>query len=102
MNQDRVVIVGACRTAIGSMMGGLSAVPPAKLGATVISEAIQRARIEPDQIDEVIMGGILTAGFGQNVARQASIFAGVPVSVPAYTVNKVCGSGLKSVILASQ
>ena len=84
------------------MMGALSTVPPAKLGATVISEAIQRARIKPDQIDEVIMGGILTAGFGQNVARQASILAGVPVSVPAYTVNKVCGSGLKCVILATQ
>lgn len=97
-----VVIVSACRTPIGSFMGALSDIPPSKLGAIVIREAIQRAGIAPDQIDEVIMGCILDAGFGQGVGRQASIGAGVPVTTPAFTVNKLCGSGMKAIILAAQ
>lgn len=102
MSQDRVVIVGACRTAVGSMMGALNTVLPAKLDAAVISEAAQWAGIEPNQIDEVIMGGLLTGAFCQNIARQSSILAGVPLSVPAYAVSKVCSAGLKSVILATK
>ncbi|PJK17814.1 acetyl-CoA C-acyltransferase [Chryseomicrobium excrementi] len=97
-----VVIVSAVRTAIGSFQGALKDVPATKLGAIVIEEAIKRAGIEKDQVDEVIMGNVLQAGLGQNPARQASIQAGLPQQVPAMTINKVCGSGLKTVHLATQ
>lgn len=97
-----VVIVSAVRTAIGSFQGSLKDVPATKLGALVIEEAINRAGISNEQIDEVIMGNVLQAGLGQNPARQASILAGLPQEVPAMTINKVCGSGLKTIHLATQ
>jgi acetyl-CoA C-acetyltransferase len=97
-----VVIVSACRTPIGSFCGSLSSLSAPRLGAIVIEEAVKRAGLSKDQIDEVIMGCVLTAGIGQAPARQAAIFAGLPPSVCATTVNKVCGSGLKSVMLAAQ
>jgi acetyl-CoA C-acetyltransferase len=97
----QVVIVSACRTPIGSFLGTLSSLSAPQLGAIVISEAVKRARISPDQVDEVFMGCVLSAGVGQAPARQASIFAGLPNTVPCTTVNKVCGSGMKSVMLAS-
>jgi len=97
-----IVIVSACRTAIGSFGGSLATVSAVDLGAAVIATAVQRAGINPSDIDEVIMGQVLTAGAGQNPARQASIKAGLPNQVPAMTINKVCGSGLKAVHLAAQ
>lgn len=97
-----VVVVSAVRTAIGSFMGSLKDVPATKLGAEVIKEALNRASIDPAQVDEVIMGNVLQAGLGQNPARQASIMAGLPEGVSAMTINKVCGSGLKAVHLAAQ
>jgi acetyl-CoA C-acetyltransferase len=100
--KNEVVIVSACRTAVGTFMGALSETPPAKLGASVVTEAIRRAGITAEMVDEVILGGILTAGVGQNIARQVSIAAGLPNTTPAYTINKVCGSGMKAVILAAQ
>ncbi|MFC2130257.1 thiolase family protein [Bacteroidota bacterium] len=96
------VIISAVRTPIGAFMGSLSALPAPKLGATAISEAVKRAGIKNEDIDEVIMGNVLSAGIGQAPARQAAIFAGIPNSVPCMTINKVCGSGLKSVMLADQ
>ncbi len=102
LNDRDVVFVSACRTAIGSYMGALSDFSPGKLGAVVVREAIQRAGIRPDQVDEVIMGNILSAGAGQGIARQAAIWGGVPVTTPAYTVNKLCGSGMKAISLAAQ
>lgn len=102
MSNNEVVIVSAVRTAIGSFGGSLANVSAVQLGAAVIKEAIKRAKISKDQIDEVIMGNVLQAGLGQNPARQASIHAGIPNHVPALTINKVCGSGLKAVHLASQ
>lgn len=97
-----VVIVAATRTAVGKFGGSLSSVQASQLGATVIQSLIQQAGIAPDSVDEVIMGQVLAAGAGQNPARQASIAAGLPDSVPAMTINKVCGSGLKAVHLAAQ
>lgn len=97
-----VVIVSAVRTAIGSFLGSLKDVAATDLGASVIQEAILRAGIAPDSVDEVIMGNVLQAGLGQNPARQAAIIAGLPETVPALTINKVCGSGLKAVHLARQ
>src|SRR4249920_1511405 len=97
-----VVIVAAARTAIGKFGGTLAKVPAPELGAIVIKEVLRRANLPADQVDEVIMGQVLTAGSGQNPARQAAIKAGVPVTVPAMTINKVCGSGLKAVMLAAQ
>lgn len=97
-----VVIVSAVRTAIGSFLGSLKDVGATELGASVIQEALQRAGVAPDSVDEVIMGNVLQAGLGQNPARQAAIKAGVPETVPALTINKVCGSGLKAVHLARQ
>ena len=97
----KVVIAGACRTAIGKMGGGLSTVPAAELGATVIKEALKRAGVPADKVDTVFMGCVIQAGLGQNVARQASIKAGLPVEVPAQTINIVCGSGLNCVNLAA-
>lgn len=96
------VIVSAARTAIGTYGGGLAEVSAAKLGEISIRAALQRGDLQPDQVDEVIMGNVLQAGQGMNPARQAAIFAGLPVNIPAMTINKVCGSGLKSVILAAQ
>ena len=93
-----IYVVNCCRTAIGSFGGSLKDTPAADLGAIVIKEALNRAGVKPEQVDEVMFGCILTAGLGQNVARQAAIKAGVPTSVPAYTVGMVCGSGMKSVI----
>ncbi len=99
---NEVVIAGAVRTAIGTFNGAFSDTPATQLGATVIAEAIKRANVQPDQVDEVIMGNVLSAGLGMNPARQASIAAGLPDSVPCTTVNKVCGSGLKTIALAAQ
>lgn len=97
-----VVIVSAVRTAIGSFGGGLSSLSAVKLGETVISAALEKAGVAGDQVDEVIMGQVLTAGCGQNPARQSSINAGLPNTTPALTINKVCGSGLKAVHMAVQ
>ncbi len=99
---QEVVIVSACRTPIGSFLGGLSSLSAPRLGAIVVEEAVRRARINKSDIHEVIMGNVLTAGEGQAPARQAALFAGLPESVECMTVNKVCGSGLKAVMLASQ
>jgi len=96
------VIVSAVRTPVGSFGGSLANVSAAELGAIVVKEAIKRANISPADVDEVIMGCILQAGQGQNVARQSALKAGLPIEVPAWTVNKMCGSGLKSVALAAQ
>ncbi len=97
----KVVLAGACRTAIGKMGGALSNTPAKDLGAIVIKEALNRAGVAPDQVDEVLMGCVIQAGLGQNVARQASIAAGLPVEVPAVTINVVCGSGLNCVNMAA-
>ncbi|MCK9409253.1 MAG: thiolase family protein [Bacteriovoracaceae bacterium] len=99
---NEVVIVSACRTPVGSFGGVLSTITAPKLGAIVIEEAINRAKISKDQINEVIMGNVVQAGVGQAPARQAALFAGLPSSVETFTVNKVCGSGLKAIMLASQ
>ena len=96
------VIVSAVRTAVGTYGGGLAEVPAVKIGEICIRAALQRADLKPDQVDEVIMGNVLQAGLGQNPARQAAVNAGLPVAVPALTINKVCGSGLKAVALAAQ
>ncbi|MGN0964764.1 MAG: acetyl-CoA C-acyltransferase, partial [Dysosmobacter sp.] len=95
-------VVNCCRTAIGSFGGSLKSTPAAELGAIVVKEALNRAGVKPEQVDELMFGCILTAGLGQNVARQVSIKAGLPYSVPAYTVGMVCGSGMKSVIEAAR
>ncbi len=95
-------ILSATRTAIGKFGGSMAGVPAARLGATVIEESLRRAEIDPAAVDEVIMGNVLQAGLGQNVARQAAIFAQLPQEIPAFAVNKVCGSGLKAVALAAQ
>lgn len=97
-----VVIVSAVRTAIGSFGGSLKDVPSSELGAIVIKEAVNRAGIKPELVEEVVMGNVIQAAQGQNVARQAAIKAGLPVEVPAMTINKVCGSGLRCVALAAQ
>ena len=97
-----VVIVSAVRTPIGSFNGGLASFSAVDLGSRTIAEAIKRAQVQPDQVNEVIFGNVLQAGLGQNVARQCAIKAGVSVETPSFTVNKVCGSGLKSVNLAAQ
>jgi acetyl-CoA C-acetyltransferase len=99
---DSVVIVAAGRTPVGSFGGSLAEVPAHQLGARVIAALLQRSGIAPAQVDEVIMGQVLTAGAGQNPARQAALAAGLPDAVPCMTINKVCGSGLKSVHLAAQ
>lgn len=97
----KVVLAGACRTPIGKFNGGLSSVPAADLGAHVIKEALNRAGITGDDVDQVLMGCVLQGGLGQNVARQASIGAGLPVEVPAMTLNIVCGSGLHAINTAA-
>ena len=93
-----IYAVSCCRTAIGSFQGSLKDTPAPKLGAIVVKEALNRAGLKPEQVDELMFGCILTAGLGQNVARQVALGAGLPVEVPAYTVGMVCGSGMKSVI----
>ncbi|TCJ05587.1 acetyl-CoA C-acetyltransferase [Cytobacillus praedii] len=102
MTQTEVVIVSAVRTAIGSFNGSLKDVSAPELGAAAIKNALEKAGLKPEQIDEVILGNVLQAGLGQNPARQAALNAGLPVSVSAMTINKVCGSGLKAVHLATQ
>lgn len=97
-----VVILSAVRTPVGRFLGGLTPVPAPRLGSIAIAEAVRRAGIEPKSVDEVIMGNVLSAGLGQAPARQATLFAGLPNSVPATTINKMCGSGLKAVMLAQQ
>ena len=104
MNEDQkrqAVIVSAVRTPIGTFGGSLAEVPATELGCIVIKEALRRANVAPEQVDEVIMGMILSAGVGQGPARQAAIAAGLPVEVPATTINKLCGSGLKAIALAA-
>ncbi|MBR2213964.1 MAG: acetyl-CoA C-acetyltransferase [Eubacterium sp.] len=98
----KVVLAGACRTAIGKMGGGLSTTPAAKLGSIVIEEALKRAGVPKDKVDHVYMGCVIQAAQGQNVARQASINAGLPIETPAVTINVVCGSGLDAVNQAAQ
>jgi len=97
-----VVIVSAVRTAVGKFGGSLQNIPAVELGALVIKEAMKRAGINGEQVEEVIMGNVLQAGLGQNPARQATLKAGLPIETPAYTVNIVCGSGLKTIMLAAQ
>lgn len=99
---DSVVILSAVRTPIGSFLGQLSTVPASKLGSAAIKEAVARAGLKPEQIDEVYMGHVLTAAAGQAPARQAALFSGIPNTVPCTTINKVCGSGLKAAVLAAQ
>src|SRR5699024_10062914 len=98
----KIVLADACRTPIGVFGGTLSSVSAAQLGAIVIKESIKRAGISPEQIDKVYMGCVIQAGLGQNVARQASIMAGLPVATPAVTMNVVCGSGLNCVNQAAE
>ena len=98
----KIVLAGACRTAIGTMGGALSSIPAADLGAIVIKEALNRAGVPADKVDHVYMGSVIQAGLGQNVARQASIKAGLPIETTAVTVNVVCGSGLNCVNMAAQ
>ena len=98
----KIVIASACRTAIGKFGGTLANVPAAELGSIVIKEALNRANVKPEQVDHVYMGCVIQAGLGQNVARQASLKAGLPVTTPAVTVNVVCGSGLNCVNMAAQ
>lgn len=97
-----IYVVSCCRTAIGSFQGMLSNVKPAQMGTVVVKEALRRANVKPELVDEVMIGCILTAGQGQNIARQIGIGAGIPLNVPAYTVGMVCGSGMKSVVEAAR
>ncbi|MBR3395212.1 MAG: acetyl-CoA C-acyltransferase, partial [Firmicutes bacterium] len=97
-----VVIASAARTPIGSFGGTLKNTPAVTLGKTAVEEAVKRAGIKPEQVDELVFGCVLQAGLGQNVARQVSLAAGLPIETPAMTINKVCGSGLRSVGLAAQ
>jgi acetyl-CoA C-acetyltransferase len=99
---DNIVIVAAARTAVGSFGGSLASFPATQLGATVLKAILERTGVAPDQVDEVILGQVLTGGTGQNPARQTAIQSGLPHKVPAMTINKVCGSGLKAVHLAMQ
>src|SRR5213596_3441146 len=96
------VILGAARTPIGRFLGGLASIPAPRLGSIAIAEALRRAEVPKDQVDEVIVGNVLSAGLGQAPGRQATLYAGLPASVPATTINKMCGSGLKAVMLAAQ
>ena len=99
---NEVYVVNCCRTAVGSFGGSLKDVSPAELGAVVVQEALRRAEVRPDQVDELMFGSILTTAQGQNVARQVGVKAGLPYSVPAYSVNMLCGSGMKTVISAAR
>jgi acetyl-CoA C-acetyltransferase len=102
MSEDPVVIISGCRTPIGTFGGAFKDVSAVALATVAVREAVRRAGVRPDQVDEVILGNVLQAGLGMNPARQAAIHAGLPQSVPAHTVNKVCGSGLQAVMLAAQ
>ncbi|MBI4364690.1 MAG: acetyl-CoA C-acyltransferase, partial [Candidatus Latescibacteria bacterium] len=102
MSDRDAYVVSACRTAIGEFLGGLTGITAPELGAVAIREAVRRAGIEPVQVEEVLMGNVVQAGVGQAPARQAAIKGGIPDTVGATTVNKVCGSGLKAVMFASQ
>src|SRR4051794_36389995 len=95
-------LLSAARTPIGKYLGALAEAPAPQLGAVAVAEALRRARVAPDTVDEVILGNVIQAGLGQNPARQAALKAGLPDSIAALTVNKVCGSGLKAVMLAAQ
>src|SRR6266567_2746474 len=99
---DEVVIISGCRTPVGKFQGSLSDLSATQLGAIVVREAVKRSGVEPASVDECIMGNVISAGLGQNPARQAAIYGGLPPEVGAMTVNKVCGSGLKAVGLAAQ
>src|SRR5467141_2661644 len=99
---EQPVILGAVRTPIGKFQGGLSSFAATDLGAKAVAEAVRRAGIEPQQVDEIIMGNVVSAGLGQNPARQAGLKGGLDSRVAAMTINKVCGSGLKAVALAAQ
>jgi acetyl-CoA C-acetyltransferase len=99
---EQIVIVAGCRTPVGKLLGSLSDVSATQLGAVVVREAVRRAQLQPEQIDECIMGNVVSAGLGQNPARQAALFGGLPPEVSAVTVNMVCGSGLRAVALAAQ
>ncbi len=99
---ERVVIVGAARTPVGRFGGMFKGTSAVELGVVAVKEALKRAQVEPEQVDEVILGNVLGAGLGQNVARQVQVHAGIPVEKNAFTINKVCASGLKSVMLAAQ
>jgi acetyl-CoA C-acetyltransferase len=101
-NMDNIVIVGAARTPIGNFLGGLSTIPASELGSIAIKAALERTGIAPENVDDVIMGQVLTAGVGQNPARQAALLAGMPVAKTAMTINQVCGSGLRAVALIAQ
>ncbi|MBP6444796.1 MAG: acetyl-CoA C-acyltransferase, partial [Gemmatimonadales bacterium] len=101
-DQHIPVIVAACRTPIGRYQGALSSLPATRLGALAIADVVRRAGIDAQQIDDVIMGHVVQGGTGQAPARQAMIHAGLPATIPALTINKVCGSGLKAVMLAAQ
>src|SRR2546427_4873110 len=96
------VLLGAARTPIGRFLGGLASIPAPRLGSIAIAEALRRAEVRKDQVDEVIVGNVLSAGLGQAPGRQATLYAGLPASVPATTINKMCGCGLKAVMLAAQ
>ena len=97
-----VVVIGMARTPFGAFPGSLASISAPRLGAIAIKAALQRAKVKPEQVSEVIMGNVLQAGEGQAPARQASIYSGIPNSVPAMTVNKVCGSGMKAIMLGMQ
>src|SRR5258706_3537611 len=99
---EDIFIVGAARTPIGKFAGALAKTPASELGALVIRNVLERARVPAEQVSEVIMGQVLTAGIGQNAARQAAIKAGIPFMVPSMTINKVCGSGLQAAMLGAQ
>lgn len=99
---ETAVIIAGCRTPIGKFQGALSSLSATKLGAIVVRDAVKRSGLRPDQIEEVILGNVLQAGLGQNPARAAALWGGIPDGVPAFTVNKVCGSGLKAIMLAAQ
>src|SRR5438477_5980535 len=99
---DEVVIISGVRTPVGKFQGSLSDFSATQLGAMVVREAVKRANLDPKQVDECIMGNVVSAGLGQNPARQAALFGGLPPEVGAMTINKVCGSGLKAVALAAQ
>src|SRR3974390_3365907 len=96
------LILSGARTPIGKYLGGLADVPAPQLGAVAVAEALRRAKVPPERVDEVVMGNVLQAGRGQTPARQSALKAGLPDTIAAYTVNKVCGSGLKAVMLAAQ
>ncbi len=96
---NSVVIVSIARTAIGKFGGSLKDFSPGQLGSIVLKDALRRADVQPDEVDEVIMGNVLSGGQGMNIAKQSSIWAGIPTKVPSCCINKVCGSGLKSAIM---